>query len=125
MKKVIVSLLSMLGMLSAAGMTGRWKGEAVGQKPDGTPTREEFSITLEQKGETVTGFVQGAPDAQKWEILEGRFAADRLTFQVRPPDSGKVFRISLRLEGEELKGEGVAENENGLNPAQIRLHRVK
>ena len=101
MKTILLCLLIM-GLAfaaAAADVTGKWSGSFTPESGDGGSAY----VILKQSGTTITG--SGGPDAsQQWPGLTGTINGNKLTFEVKSPDDGTVYKCELVLDGNRLQG---------------------
>jgi hypothetical protein len=84
---------------AAADVTGKWSGTFT---PAGGDESSAYVI-LKQSGTTVTG--SGGPsEGEQWPLTNGKIVGNKLTGEVKNPD-GVVYKLSLVIEGDKLKGE--------------------
>lgn len=105
MKPFILTLLFAAFTLSAADLSGKWRGsiERVGGPMGGVQTDEHF-ITIVQNGDAITGTAGPKRDVQ-WDIANAKLDGNKLTFETTAPGAAKlVFVYRLELTGEALDG---------------------
>jgi hypothetical protein len=96
----ITGLLFMLvGLLSAADVSGQWKGSF---DFNGTPVPLTFD--MKQAESTVTGTISGLPTA-KTEIKDGKLEGENLSFWVGIDYQGNPVKLVVKgkLAGDEIK----------------------
>ena len=85
---------------SAADFSGKWSGTFKAETGDAGSAY----LVLKQSGNRITG--SGGPDADtQWPGLTGTITGSKLSFQVTSADNGTIYKCSLVLEGDHLKGE--------------------
>jgi len=123
MKRILLCLsLSMVLVLTAAAadVTGKWSGSFV---PEGGDNGTAYVI-LKQSGNTITG--SGGPDANdQWPGLKGTITGNKVSFEVKSPTDGAVYKGALVLEGDHLKGDVMVTTPEGqAAKAKLDLARV-
>lgn len=102
-------VLSLLGCLAArADVTGRWNGSArYGE--DGKSKEDPISMTLVQRGDTVTGSVR--VEDKDLQIAEGRSEdGGRLRFKVNIPND--TIQFDLTIAGDRMTGKVTSAKES-------------
>jgi hypothetical protein len=116
--------LALAEFAGAADVTGRWSPG---------PGRNVF--VLQQKGEALTGVIQGEPGAPTYKIVDGKVQGDQVTFFVLheaasdpevKDNGGNPFHNFAKgtVSGDELTIEGSRENTD-IRKFKIVLKRVK
>jgi hypothetical protein len=105
---------------AAADVSGKWSGSFTQENGDGGSAY----VILKQSGATITG--SGGPDANdQWPGLEGTIDGNKVTFQVKSTDDGTVYKSTLVLDGDHLKGDVVFTTADGQSgKATLDLTRV-
>jgi len=104
MKSLLLCLLLCTLALTAlaADVSGQWTGTFTPENGDGGSAY----VILKQSGTALTG--SGGPDASnQWPGLQGTINGNKVTFEVKSPEDGTVYKGELVLEGDHLKGEVV------------------
>jgi hypothetical protein len=102
MNKLAFALLfvALAAYAAAADVTGTWSGSFV---PEGGDSSTAY-LVIKQSGTTITG--TAGPDAStQWPILTGKIAGSTVTIEVKDPDSGTVYKCSMVLDGNKMKGD--------------------
>lgn len=96
-----LSLCLALPLLAAAAdVSGKWSGSFTPETGDGASAY----VILTQTGNKLTG--SGGPDANtQWPGLEGAVSGNNITFQVKSADDGTVYKCTVVLDGDRLKGD--------------------
>jgi hypothetical protein len=121
MRKYFVALLVLLASalsLSAADVTGTWKGTFTPDNRDPGPAL----VILKQTGDTITGTV-GPDESERFELVNGKISGDTITFEV-PREPG-TMKFVLMLEGETLAGRATRERDGEQQTAKLNLKREK
>ncbi len=84
-------------ILQAAEVAGKWAGTV--DIPDG---RFEVTLTLEQKGEEISGTIT-ASGGDAYPIQKGKLAGNKLSFEV--PAQGQVYVVECAYENGRLTGD--------------------
>jgi len=85
---------------TAADVSGKWTGTFTPENGDGGAAY----VVLTQNGSTLTG--TGGPSAeQQWPGLQGTISGSKVSFQVKDPEDGTVYKCELTLDGDHLKGD--------------------
>jgi hypothetical protein len=93
-------ILTLIFSAAAADLTGKWSGAFASETGD---TGSAY-IVVQQSGSRITG--TGGPDANtQWPGLTGSITGNKVSFQVTSADDGTVYKCSLVLDGDHLKGE--------------------
>src|SRR4029079_7066577 len=90
-----------------APFTGTWSGSFEIHFPNGRINNETAWLVLEQSGKSVTGTAGPRPDQQS-PIRGGMASGKRLTFEV-DSTQGKSLKVTLKRDGDRLKGEATGE----------------
>ncbi len=102
MKTILRLFLSiaLAGAAMAADSSGKWTGSFVTENGDNGTAY----LILKQTGNTLTG--SGGPDEnEQWPGLQGTVDGNKITFQVKSAADGTVYKCSLVLDGDRLKGD--------------------
>jgi hypothetical protein len=121
MRKYCVPVFALMAnalILSAADVTGTWKGTLTPENRDAGPAL----VILKQTGDTVTG-TAGPDEGERNEIANGKVTGDRITFEV-PREQG-TMRFVLMLEGDTLKGQATRERDGQQQTAKLSLKRER
>src|SRR5688572_4093868 len=105
-------------VLSAADVTGTWKGTLTPENRDAGPAL----VILKQTGDTVTG-TAGPDESERNEIANAKVTGNRITFEV-PREEG-IMRFVLMLEGDTLTGQATRERDGQQQTAKLNLKREK
>src|ERR1051326_3054504 len=95
----LLGLLTMSGLLSAAGIDGTWTAEAQTQKG-----KQIQTLTLKSNGEKLTGTLSGGQ--QPVEISDGVIHGNQISFKIVRDGGDKGKReqtLSGTLSGDELR----------------------
>jgi hypothetical protein len=105
MKALIFLLLASSLSLAAAdaNVTGKWSGPTVLTRPDGTKEDGSAFAILKQDGARVTG-TAGPDETTQWPITKGAIDGDKVTLEVQDADGVTIYKLSLVLDGDRLKG---------------------
>ncbi len=108
---------------AAADVSGKWSGTFTVTGPNNSGDGSAFVI-LKQAGSDITGSV-GPDENQQWPLAKGKVGGKTLTCEVTSPD-GLVFKLSLTLDSDHLKGDLTVTASNGENmKGKMDLTRVK
>jgi hypothetical protein len=118
--KPLILLFAAASALCAADISGKWSGTSEYVNRDGQTRSLPVNLTLQQKGEQVTG-TAGPSAEQQQQIQNGKFDGNQLTFEVSDGE-GKAI-VSLMLAGEAMKGEAKYHREYGIITIRISLER--
>jgi hypothetical protein len=103
MKTIFLSLFLCVALpfvAAAADVSGKWSGSVTPENGDGGSAY----VILKQSGNTLTG--SGGSDANdQWPGLEGTIDGNKVSFQVKSTADGTVYKCTLVLDGDRLKGE--------------------
>jgi hypothetical protein len=75
-----------------------------------------------ESGASITG-TAGPDKLVQWTIQDGKVEGERITFEVRPPEGGRL-RFDLRLAGDRMRGAAWGENEGRIMKAQVDVTRT-
>lgn len=97
MKLTLACCLTILlvGVVSAADLTGHWPGQAQMTTPDGANHSLGAYLDLKQEGTTVTGS-GGTDQGESLPLEDVQFDGKTLTFKVSGPD-GRIYKSTLTL----------------------------
>src|SRR5215469_8644431 len=115
-----IFVLALAFTAAAADISGKWSGSFTPESGDGGSAY----VILKQSGSTLTG--SGGPDAnEQWPGLTGTVSGNKVTFEVKSASDGTVYKGTLVLEGDHLKGEVVFTPEGGqAGKAKLDLTKV-
>jgi hypothetical protein len=103
MKTILLSLFLCVALpfvAAAADVSGKWSGSVTPENGDGGSAY----VILKQSGTAITG--SGGSDANdQWPGLEGTIDGNKVSFQVKSTADGTVYKCTLVLDGERLKGD--------------------
>jgi hypothetical protein len=120
MKHLILLTLAAVSLM-AADATGTWTGTLVVSKPDGGQDRTAH-LVLKQEGNKLTGTAGPSADEQH-PIENGKAEDGNLTFDV--PTEEAVMKFTLKLDGDEIKGDIKRERDGATETAKLSVKRVK
>jgi len=105
---------------SAADISGKWSGTFTPENGDGGSAY----VILKQSGDTLTGSA-GSDATEQWPGLQGTISGNKVTFQVKSPTNGTVYKCDLVLDGEHLKGDvTLTSAEGGSGKGKLELTRA-
>ena len=106
---------------AAADVSGKWNGTFA---PDNGDNGSAYLI-LKQSGAKLTG--SGGPDENdQWPGLQGTVDGNKVSFEVKKPDDGTVYKGALVLNGDHLDGEVTFTLPDGQSgKAKLNLTKVK
>ena len=108
--------------LPAADLNGTWAGSLEIAGPNGQPLAERCYMKLKQSGTRIEGAI--GPDKNvQWSIRNGKAGGTRITFDVSPPEGGRLT-FDLRLAGGHLTGEARGENRGLTFKAKVNMIRT-
>ena len=95
---VIAMVLLLASVLSAADVTGTWKGSF--ETPEGNVT---LTFDMKSAGDAVSGTVSGLPKPA--EIKDGKVQGDIITFTFTTEYQGNPLKLLMRgqVSGQEIK----------------------
>jgi hypothetical protein len=114
----VLLLLANTLILSAAEVTGTWKGTFTPENRDSGPAL----VILKQVGDTVTG-TAGPDESERHDIANGKVRGDTITFEV-PREEGTMSFV-LSLAGDTLNGQATRERDGQRQTAKLSLKREK
>ncbi len=124
MKALVRTLLmAMLAFTAiAADISGKWSGSFTAEGGEGGSA---YAV-LKQSGTEVTG-TAGPDEGQQWQIQKGKFEGNRLSLEVKHPESGAIYKVELTLSGDNsMKGDLTASMpDGGTMKGKMELSRVK
>ena len=122
MKTILLCLLlfTVPFIAAAAVVSGKWSGFITPENGDGGSAY----VILKQSDATITG--SGGPDANdQWPGLHGTIDGNKVSFEVKSTDDGTVYKGTLVLSGDHLKGDVVFTMADGTSgKATLDLTRV-
>jgi len=123
MKTILLCLLLCVALpfiAAAADVSGKWSGSFTPENGDGGSAY----LILKQSGATITG--SGGPDANdQWPGLHGAIDGNKVSFEVKSTEDGAVYKSTLVLSGDHLKGDVVFTMADGTSgKATLDLTRV-
>jgi len=122
MQKLLLCCLLMALAFSAAAadVSGHWNGSFMPENGDSGTAY----VILKQSGTAITG--SGGPDAnEQWPGLTGTISGNKVSFQVKSASDGTLYRGTLVIEGDHLKGDVVFTTADGqTGTAKLDLARV-
>ena len=122
MKILMCALLAALVVLtaSAADITGKWSGSYSFENGNGGTAY----VVFKQSGAAVSG-TAGPGEDQQWAIEKGKIEGNKVTFELKSPDDGSVYKLELMLAGDTLKGSVTAGAGDQSMKGKIEVTRVK
>lgn len=118
MKRIILFALSAVSLL-AADATGKWTGTLT---PASDNSGKPAMLVLKQDGAELTG--TAGPDASEQNtILNGKADNGTLTFEIH--SGGGTMKFTLKLDGDEIKGDIVRERDGQSQTATLAVKRDK
>jgi hypothetical protein len=105
---VLAAFSPVVAAQTTASFTGKWEGNFVRQRPDGTENTQPIVFNLTQKGKVITG--TAGPGEQQWNVEKGAVDAGKASFQVQQPN-GPLFKFTLSIVKGRLQGEMVGERD--------------
>lgn len=112
----VLVLLMAVSALSAADVTGAWKGTFTPEDRDAGPAL----VILKQTGDTVKG-TAGPDENERNEITNGKVTGSTITFEVARENG--TMKFVLALEGETLTGQATRERDGQTQTAKLNLKR--
>jgi hypothetical protein len=116
----LLTVFLMSAALYAGDVTGKWAGTSEFTNRGGEVRSGPILMTLQQKGEEVTGTAGPSEDRQQ-EIRSGRVSGDKLTFEISDPAGKSV--VELAVGDGSLKGEAKFHREYGVITMKLELKR--
>jgi hypothetical protein len=120
MKKLVCTLLllALACVAAAPDATGKWSGTF---SPEGGESNAAYMV-LKQTGASITG--TAGPDADtQWTIQTGKADGNKIMIEVTDPD-GAVYKCTMLLDGDHLKGDVEATAQGQTRKGKIDLTRV-
>lgn len=118
--RLLACILLLAGIALAGDVSGKWSGTFT---PEGRDASNAY-LVLKQNGSDLAG-TAGPDENQQWTITKGKVEGSKVTAEVASPD-GPVYKLSMVLEGEHLKGDVTATSPDGDSmTGKIDLTRVK
>jgi hypothetical protein len=103
MKRILLCLFVSIGLAlaaTAADISGKWTGAFTSDSGEGGSAY----LILTQSGTKITG--SGGPSAdEQWPGLQGSVNGNKVSFQVKSPDDGTIYKCDLVLDGDHLSGD--------------------
>jgi hypothetical protein len=121
MRKSLVAVLVLLAnvfILSAADLTGTWKGTFTPENRDAGPAL----VILKQTGDTLTG-TAGPDESERNEISNGKVTGNKISFDILREQG--TMRFVLTLDGDTLTGQATRERDGQQQTAKLKLNRDK
>lgn len=124
MKTIVLCIFLSLALAfaaSAADVNGKWNGSFTAETGDAGSAY----LVLSQSGSAVTG--SGGPDeGNQWPGLKGTIDGNNFAFEVKSAEDGTVYKATLVLDGDHLKGDVAFTTPDGQTmKAKLDLTRVK
>jgi hypothetical protein len=120
--KSILLLTCMVATLIAADATGSWTGTLT-ETTSGQDQPHPAHLVLKQEGAALTGTAGPDADSQR-PIAEGKVSDGTLTFSLADAN-GTVMKFTLKLEGDEIKGDVRGEGGGSARTARLSVKRDK
>ena len=121
-RTLICAALAFALELWAADLTGTWAGSFEITGPNGERQADRCHLELKQSGTSITG-TAGPDKSVQWMIQNGKAEGTRITFEVRPPEGGRLV-FDLRLSNHHLDGEARGENRGLTIKAKVHATRM-
>ena len=119
MKLILLLTVAAVGLV-AGDVTGKWRGQLLTTREDGTENAGPALLVLKQEGTVVTG-TAGPDENERHELRAGKEENGTVTFEV--PSGPLVMKFTLKLDGEELKGDIVRERNGQTQTAKLSVKR--
>ena len=124
MKTIFVCFLlaaAMVANAAAADVSGKWSGSFAPENGNGGTA----FVVLKQTGTAITG-TAGADESDQWPIQSGKIEGNNVTVVVKSTNDGTVYKCSLVLDGDRLKGDiDLTLADGRTSKAKLDLTRVK
>ena len=118
MKQLLLLILAAVGLM-AADATGTWTGSLIIMQ-DGVAQDRPAHLVLKQDGTKITG--TAGPNADEQHPIEGGQVNDgTITFSL--PRGESVMKFTLKLDGDEIKGDITREREGRSETAKLAVKR--
>jgi hypothetical protein len=98
-------LMSALMLPANTNLSGKWTGTVTIDDSDGTRIETAVELRLEQKGGAVSGKIGREHDPEAVEIRNAKAEGDTLTFEATSQETSSSMRFSLKVQGEQMKGD--------------------
>jgi hypothetical protein len=121
MKHILLTVFAAAGLM-AADVTGKWTGTLTTRNDAGEERRGPALLELKQEGNKVTG-TAGPDSGERHTIENGKAEDGNITFEI--PHEEFVMKVSLKHEGDELKGGVQRERQGRTEQAKLDLKREK
>lgn len=121
-RTLLCGVLAFALQLSAAELTGSWEGSFDITGPNGQTQSDRCYMRLQQSGTRITG-TAGPDKSIQWKIQNGKSEGTRITFEVRPPEGGRLM-FDLRFADDHIKGEARGENQGLTIKAKVNVTRT-
>jgi len=127
MKALVFSLLATALLLCAAesNVAGKWSGPYSITLPDGTANDGTGLAILTQDGGQIAGTI-GPDEDNQWKVEKGAIAGGKVTCEGTNPSDGNLYKFTLVLDGDHLKGPFTVVTPDGQTwTAKLDFARVK
>ena len=120
-------LLLMLALTLPANSTlsGTWTGTVTINDSDGTSIETAVELHLEQKGELLSGQIGREHDPEKVQIRNAKAEGDTLTFEATSQETSSSMRFSLKVQGEQMRGDMKGSAEGNDIVAKVSFSKAK
>jgi len=123
MKTLLLALLTGALALSAADLTGKWKGSFEVSHPGGDSRDIGIYFDLKHSGSDLKG-VAGENESRNWEILNGKVDGDQITFEVRQDPGSPTIRFQLVHSAGRIQGDANAERDGQKMSGKVNVTRT-
>ena len=115
----VILAVAAAAMAMAADVTGKWTGTLA---PEGDDSHTAF-LVLTQNGTAITG--TGGPDeSQQFPIQTGKIDGNKIVLEISPHE-GALYHMELVLDGDHIKGDITAKQDDQTMKAKLDVSRVK
>ncbi len=110
----------------ALNINGKWTGLiAIDDAASGTKIETPVELNLEQKDGILSGKIGRENDPEAVEIRNAKVEGDRLTFEASSIETSSSMRFSLKVQGEQMRGEMKGAAGGADIVAKVSFARVK
>jgi hypothetical protein len=123
MKRVFVCFIlavTAAAIAMAADATGKWTGTLT--PGDGGESHSAL-LVLTQTGTAITG-TAGPDESQQFPVQTGKIDGNKITLDVSPHE-GALYHMELVLDGDHIKGDIAAKQDDQTMTAKLDVSRVK
>ena len=122
--KLILTLILLTGLASAADLTGNWAGTLEFKDDAGELVSVPVTAELRHQGQELRGILRSG--SREGNIRNAKFEGDQVVFEVTDPESDTPARFNVTAKTDSIKGDVMRRSSDGeVHSCKIALSRAK